>query len=252
MQNQGGVVGGTPTNDIGWRNHGTAVVGEFGGDVNGFGVTGISPDAQVRAISIFGNSARPRRSTRRRRCSTPGTSSSSSCTGRDRASTSRSATTSAATSRWSGGRTTSPRSSSPPRSGVIVVEAAGNGAENLDDAIYDTPAAGFPATWRNPFNPNNPSSRRSSSAPAPRRREPTGSDHGPDRSRLDFSNYGARVDAQGWGREVTTTATATCRAARRGRLVHRHLQRHLERLADRGREPRLPPGHPPGAPARRC
>ena len=32
-----------------------------------------------------------------------------------------------------------------------------------------------------------------------------GADWGPDRSRLDFSNYGARVDVQGWGREVTTT-----------------------------------------------
>lgn len=32
-----------------------------------------------------------------------------------------------------------------------------------------------------------------------------GRDHGPDRSRLDFSNYGERVDTQGWGREVTTT-----------------------------------------------
>ena len=32
-----------------------------------------------------------------------------------------------------------------------------------------------------------------------------GSNHGPDRSRLDFSNFGALVDAQGWGREVTTS-----------------------------------------------
>jgi hypothetical protein len=31
-----------------------------------------------------------------------------------------------------------------------------------------------------------------------------GRNHGPDRSRLDFSNFGACVDAQGWGREVTT------------------------------------------------
>ena len=29
-------------------------------------------------------------------------------------------------------------------------------------------------------------------------------DHGPDRSRLGFSNWGSAVDAQGWGREVTT------------------------------------------------
>jgi hypothetical protein len=27
---------------------------------------------------------------------------------------------------------------------------------------------------------------------------------GPDRSRLDFSNYGTRVDCQGWGRSVVT------------------------------------------------
>ena len=32
-----------------------------------------------------------------------------------------------------------------------------------------------------------------------------GQNWGVDRSRLDFSNYGARVDCQGWGREVTTT-----------------------------------------------
>src|SRR6185369_9524083 len=35
--------------------------------------------------------------------------------------------------------------------GIIVVEAAGNGAENLDDALYQTAAAGFPPGWRNPF-----------------------------------------------------------------------------------------------------
>ena len=42
-QNQGGVVGGTPSTDIGWRNHGTAVIGEFGGDANGFGITASAP-----------------------------------------------------------------------------------------------------------------------------------------------------------------------------------------------------------------
>jgi hypothetical protein len=89
--------------------------------------------------------------------------------------------------------------------GVIVVEAAGNGAENLDDALYDTAAAGFPASWKNPFNTANPSSGAvlvGAGAPPPGTH---GTDHGPDRSRLDFSNYGARLDAQGWGREVTTT-----------------------------------------------
>lgn len=89
--------------------------------------------------------------------------------------------------------------------GIIVVEAAGNGRENFDDALYDQRPAGFPQSWRNPYNPANTSSRAvivGAGAPPPGTH---GRDHGPDRSRLDFSNYGRRVDAQGWGREVTTT-----------------------------------------------
>jgi Subtilase family len=72
--------------------------------------------------------------------------------------------------------------------GVVVIEAAGNGAEDLDHEAYrgkldrrkrDSGAimvgAGAPALagWT-------------------------------DRSRLDFSNYGSRVDVQGWGRMVAT------------------------------------------------
>ena len=37
------MIGGTQSTDLGWRNHGTAVVGEFGGDVNAFGITGHLP-----------------------------------------------------------------------------------------------------------------------------------------------------------------------------------------------------------------
>jgi hypothetical protein len=32
-----------------------------------------------------------------------------------------------------------------------VVEAAGNGSQNFDDAVYGTPQSGFPASWGNPF-----------------------------------------------------------------------------------------------------
>jgi hypothetical protein len=42
--------------------------------------------------------------------------------------------------------------------GVIVVEAGGNGGENLDDPFYNNRPAGFPASWKNPFNPANPNS----------------------------------------------------------------------------------------------
>ena len=52
LQNQGGAIGGTQRAD--WRNHGTAVIGSFGADDNTFGVTGICPDANIRAISIVG------------------------------------------------------------------------------------------------------------------------------------------------------------------------------------------------------
>ena len=205
LQNQSGVIAGTPTADLSWRNHGTAVFGEFGGDLNGVGIVGIAPDANARGASIF-----------------PAVGSAAAIR--------------AAADHLNAGdiilielHRPGPRFNFAQRldqagyiaiewwpddyaairyaiaRGVIVVEAAGNGAENLSDALYDQPAAGFPATWRNPFNPASPSSQAvvvGAGAPPPGTH---GRDHGPDRSRLDFSNHGARVDAQGWGREVTTT-----------------------------------------------
>jgi hypothetical protein len=205
LQNQGGVIGGTASADIAWRNHGTAVVGEFGGDRTAIGVTGISPDANVRAISIFG-----------------GTGSAN-------------AIRQAANALSAGDvilielHRPGPRNGFANRDdqrgyiavewwpddfaaiayavgrGVIVVEAAGNGAENLDDALYNTPAPGFPAGWANPFKR---AVRDSGAILVGAGAPPTGThgrDHGPDRSRLDFSNWGSAVDAQGWGREVTTS-----------------------------------------------
>lgn len=204
LQNQGGVIGGTQSADIGWRNHGTAVVGVIGGDANPFGVTGICPEANTRAISIFG-----------------GTSSAG-------------AIRQAADALSAGDiilielHRPGPRHNFQGRQdqlgyiaiewwpddfaaiqyatgrGVIVVEAAGNGAENLDDPIYNARPNGFPATWTNPFNRANSDSGAvvvGAGAPPPNTH---GSNHGNDRSRLGFSNYGALIDAQGWGREVTT------------------------------------------------
>ena len=99
---------------------------------------------------------------------------------------------------------TSRRSVNATSRGIIVVEAAGNGAENLDDVLYQTPGAGFPAGWRNSFRRTNRDSGAivvGAGAPPPGTH---GRDNGPDRSRLDFSNWGALIDAQGWGREVTS------------------------------------------------
>lgn len=208
LQNQGGIIGGTPSTDPGWLNHGTAVVGEFGADESTFGVTGICPLANVRAVSIFGS----------------GQSSSK-------------AITDAANALSPGDIILIELHAPGPRNnfqniggqlgyiavefwpadfaailyatsvrGVIVVEAGGNGAENLDDPLYNNRPNGFPTSWSNPFNPANPQSGAilvGAGAPPPGTH---GRNHGADRSRLDFSNFGSRVDVQGWGREVTTTA----------------------------------------------
>jgi hypothetical protein len=88
--------------------------------------------------------------------------------------------------------------------GIIVVEAAGNGAEDLDDPVYGDVEA-FGRDWRNPFSGDGADSGAilvGAGAPPPGTH---GTRHGADRSRLSFSNWGSRVDVQGWGLEVTTT-----------------------------------------------
>jgi len=49
-----GVLGGVQPGDIGWRNHGTAIIGTCIGADNGLGITGICPDATLGMVSIFG------------------------------------------------------------------------------------------------------------------------------------------------------------------------------------------------------
>jgi hypothetical protein len=212
LQNQMGVVIGTslsyssdPTADTNANkavNHGTAVLGVISGDRNAFGITGICPDAIVGAAR-FGNSAQTVRQAADKllrgdiillEIHRPGPRNNYQSRLDQRGYI--------AIEWW-------PDDFDAIRyaisKGIIVVEAAGNGAENLDDALYNTRPAGFPASWRNPFNPANPSSSAvvvGAGAPPPGTH---GRNHGPDRSRLGFSNYGARIDCQGWGREVTTT-----------------------------------------------
>jgi hypothetical protein len=200
LQNNGGIVG-TPINDIGWENHGTAVAGECLGNVNGFGVTGICPDAHFTGVSIgnIGSAAAIR--TAADRLGIGDIVLIELHRGGPRA-TGQGQFGFIAMEWW-------PDDYAAIRyavnKGVLVVEAAGNGSQNLNDAVYDTPQQGFPADWRNPFRRNPRDSGAilvGAGAPPPGTH---GRDHGPDRSRLGFSNHGACVDAQGWGREVTST-----------------------------------------------
>jgi len=200
--NVGGIIGGQPIDALSFRNHGTAMLGLVRATRNDRGVTGVAPACQVRQVATFGL----------------GTAH---------------AIRLAADALVAGGilliewQRPGPGSTGvgsvgflplewwpddfaaiayATAKGVIVVEPAGNGSVSLDNPLYNTPAPGFPATWKNPFDRSQADCGAilvGAGAPPPGTH---GHDRGPDRSRLAFSNVGTAVDAQGWGAELTTLA----------------------------------------------
>lgn len=210
LGNQGGIVGGVGSSTTDLIDHGTSVLGVFRGDLNTFGITGIAPESNMSAIALpeeeayqYSTATAISMAAKRLRPGNiilleihlPGPR----CQFHERDDQ----LGYIAVEWWPHIFTAIAYATSL---GVIVIEAAGNGAEDLDDPIYNTPAQGFPSSWRNPFNPANAQCGAivcGAGAPPPGTH---GRDlYGADRSRLDFSNYGSRIDAQGWGREVTTT-----------------------------------------------
>lgn len=198
----GGIIAGQPIDAVSFRNHGTATLGLVRAIRNDRGVTGVAPACGVRQVATFGL----------------GTAN---------------AIRAAADALPAGGIVLIEWQRPGPGStgvgsagflplewwpddfaaiafatakGVIVVEPAGNGSVSLDDPLYDTPAPGFPATWKNPFKRSQADCGAilvGAGAPPPGTH---GHDRGPDRSRLGFSNAGASLDVQGWGAELTTLA----------------------------------------------
>jgi subtilisin family serine protease len=197
--NSSGLIGGQPFTDAGWTNHGTAVLGEIRAGDNGFGITGIAPECTFSVVSHQGLGS----------SGAIDLAASSLATGdimllemhrpgpRFGFSARDDQQGYIAVEWWPDDFLAIRRA---VLRGIIVVEAAGNGAQNLDDPFYDQPDPSFPDSWKNPFRGAANSGAIVVGAGAP----PSGQ-FGPDRSRLDFSNYGSRIDCQGWGRGVVTT-----------------------------------------------
>ncbi|HYW11699.1 MAG TPA: S8 family serine peptidase [Longimicrobium sp.] len=162
-ERQGGVIAGTERSNPYVRNHGTSVAGIVSGDANGCGVTGISPDAVISGASIY-----PRGTAYAIRAAAdhlapgdvilvelhrPGPAvdfdSPDDPFGWMAV-------------EWWPDDFAAIRYAT--RRGILVVEAAGNGAQDLDDALYDVhpaaPHGPFPSWWSNPF-------RRGAMDPAP-------------------------------------------------------------------------------------
>jgi hypothetical protein len=172
--------GGTPINDAGWRNHGTAVMGEMAGRPNGTGVTGIASDLAIGGISIGDVGVADAIDMAAANESigdlflielhAPGPNANG--VGQHGY---------VAMEFW---QDNFDAIQTAVANGRICIEAAGNGEENYDDPIYQ---GLFDRTVRN------------SGAIIVGAGTPTG---------LDaewFSNYGSRLDLNGWGDSVTTT-----------------------------------------------
>lgn len=170
--------GGRPI-DRYWEAHGTAVLGEIAARDNGFGMLGIAPDVEQIVTASIGRIGAA-------------------------------AAIDAAQARLEAGDVLlielhgiGPRNRFIPvefwddiyeavklatARGVVVIAAAGNGGEDLDHPAY---AGKLDRAGR-----DSGAILVGAGAPA--------AEGFVDRSRLDFSNYGSRVDVQGWGRRVAS------------------------------------------------
>jgi hypothetical protein len=216
LENPSDCAAGVSVSKLSWRNHGTAVLGMLGGDHNGFGIAGICPEARVRTVSIYDNSK-----------GDPSPDWSSAAAIRSAANLLSAGDIILIELHYPGPANGFKKSNSQfgyipiewwpcdmaaikyaNKRGIIVVEAGGNGKQNLCDEIYDVnpkaPNGPFPPWWSNPFkrNPIDTGAILVGAGAPPERIH--GSNFGPDRSRLEFSNYGKVIDTQAWGEEVAT------------------------------------------------
>jgi hypothetical protein len=151
LQHQGGVAGGTPNDTVAARNQGTNAIGVLSADENGLGVTGICPDAEVRGVSFAGKGLSSARAIRHAAdLLGPGDILLVMLHRRGPRGTNQNSQQGFIPVEWWEDDFQAIRYAVDK--GVIVVEPAGDGDENLDDPVYESPKDGFPAGWTNPFN----------------------------------------------------------------------------------------------------
>lgn len=181
-----------PPND----DHGTAVLGELIGTANAFGVTGLARDADIGVANAYSST-------------TGYTPANAVDLARQQLSA---GDVILIEQQWTGIAGTGSQADPyvpleylasvydaiklATQSGIIVVEAAGNGGVNLDLAAYGSP---FP----------NGKADSGAIIVGAGSGESTAACTGTANRRLTFSTYGARVNLQGWGRCVTTTGYGT-------------------------------------------
>lgn len=188
------LLGGDPINDIGWRNHGTAVLGEMvsrSGDVGTVGICNRARAAVQSAVinGVFNTAGAIKNAARRLRAGDVILIELQATGPRGRY---------VAMQYWDD---VFSAIRDATNNGITVVEAAGNGNENFDLRIFrrtglqkDSGAiivgAGVPPTNYFDYSYAGASNRYKSI--------------GVPRSRIWFSNYGKIVNVQAWGWHVTT------------------------------------------------
>lgn len=222
----GGVVVGA--SDGGDTDHGTAVIGIVIGNSNGFGITGVAPDA-VLSTACFGSDSSDLPSSTvitqaadllsagdilLLEITRPGPNSSAEQPADDYFGDT-------PIEWWPDDFHAIAHATSK---GIIVIEPAGNGSQNLDDPIYSNPMPDFPASWTNPLVAGGPDSGAimvgAGNPPLGthgRNQNDVWNETYVDRARCVFSNFGSRLDCQGWGFEVTTLGYDDLQSGNRNR-----------------------------------
>lgn len=171
----------------GWRQHGTAVLGVLVAKQNGKGMTGIVPDVDGVYTASLGEVGPARAIHETAKRLSPGDVLLIELHGPGPNSKGKKGQQGFVPMEWWQPEFDAIKWATAK--GIVVVEAAGNGGEDLDAAVY-----------KGAFDRN----VRDSGAIVVGAGASTVNGALPARSRLGFSNFGARVDVHGWGGDVAT------------------------------------------------